>query len=514
MKRYSNRLRHVLLLTVGVGLVWAPSAQGQEWLRPEGTFYIKPRIALSSYIGDNEHSPFNFNGDAFDIGTPWSLALEGGLQRSVPFSVGLAVQIASYPVITQYPARVLDDTGVGMDSHTRTSVHAIGRYAFAEPTTKVAPYLAFGLAMSMGSVTQDMPPNYTQEESASAFGLLLGAGLDIAMNPRTSFFVELNSGIHFGDESLDGSSTGGGGSADILSALGVGFKVNMKPAITPPVIFGTTCPTGNVVAGQEAGFSAMTNGEFATQPYEMRWDFGGGAVATGESATHTFSDEGTHTVTFTFSNEGGSVSYNCDVNVIIAAAVVNASVNKSTVSICDEDPSVQFTANVRGSAPLTYSWDFGDGNTSNEASPTHTYSDMGAYTVTLTLTNEGGTDSGTVTVTVNDEGCFNCDIAEMNTVFFDRNSSVLTDAGRQELEDNVEILQNCTLNVRIEGHASADERMAQDLSEARARAVAQVYMDNGVSEDRMTVTGMGPSGEGAKKSGMDMFRRVDTIPVQ
>ena len=38
----------------------------------------------------------------------------------------------------------------------------------------------------------------------------------------------------------------------------------------------------------------------------------------------------------------------------------------------------------------TYVWDFGDGSTSTEAAPTHTYGDYGLYSVKLTATSEGG----------------------------------------------------------------------------------------------------------------------------
>ena len=39
---------------------------------------------------------------------------------------------------------------------------------------------------------------------------------------------------------------------------------------------------------------------------------------------------------------------------------------------------------------LNYAWNFGDGKTSTEANPTHTYSTNGDYNVTLTVTDEGG----------------------------------------------------------------------------------------------------------------------------
>jgi len=55
-----------------------------------------------------------------------------------------------------------------------------------------------------------------------------------------------------------------------------------------------------------------------------------------------------------------------------------------------------------GSAGLSYSWDFGDGNTSSQSTPTHTYSAAGIYTVCLTVSS--GTCSDTY-----------CDVALIDT---------------------------------------------------------------------------------------------------
>lgn len=40
--------------------------------------------------------------------------------------------------------------------------------------------------------------------------------------------------------------------------------------------------------------------------------------------------------------------------------------------------------------PVQWLWDFGDGTSSNVKNPTHTYSEVGSYTITLTATNFGG----------------------------------------------------------------------------------------------------------------------------
>ncbi len=57
-----------------------------------------------------------------------------------------------------------------------------------------------------------------------------------------------------------------------------------------------------------------------------------------------------------------------------------------------------------GTPPYQYSWDFGDGNTSTEESPTHAYAAAGVYTAALTVTDDNGevvaqTQTDAITVT-------------------------------------------------------------------------------------------------------------------
>jgi PKD repeat protein len=58
--------------------------------------------------------------------------------------------------------------------------------------------------------------------------------------------------------------------------------------------------------------------------------------------------------------------------------------------------TVQFTDESDGN-PDSWSWDFGDGNTSSEENPSHTYTSEGLYTVELTVSNECGEDTETKT---------------------------------------------------------------------------------------------------------------------
>ena len=52
-----------------------------------------------------------------------------------------------------------------------------------------------------------------------------------------------------------------------------------------------------------------------------------------------------------------------------------------------------FTNISTGTGPLSFVWDFGDTFTSTLTNPTHSYTAADSYTVTLTATNSGGSDT-------------------------------------------------------------------------------------------------------------------------
>ncbi|MFN8243995.1 MAG: PKD domain-containing protein [Ferruginibacter sp.] len=129
--------------------------------------------------------------------------------------------------------------------------------------------------------------------------------------------------------------------------------------------------------------------------YSYQWDFGDGNTSTQASPTHTYTSSGLFTVTLITTNFTGCsdtlkrISY-------IKIQPPQVTIDNLPQSYC-APLTWQFTSTVNSVVPITgYEWDFGDGNTSTQASPTHTFP-AGSYTIRLVITTQGGcTDTATV----------------------------------------------------------------------------------------------------------------------
>lgn len=81
---------------------------------------------------------------------------------------------------------------------------------------------------------------------------------------------------------------------------------------------------------------------------------------------------------------------------------------------------VQFSSEVlpAGANVVGYSWDFGDGNHSNDANPVHFYNGQGSYEFSLTvqIRHENGCCTKTIKSKVGIEECDGCEFLELNSV--------------------------------------------------------------------------------------------------
>jgi PKD repeat protein len=133
-------------------------------------------------------------------------------------------------------------------------------------------------------------------------------------------------------------------------------------------------------------------------PTAWKWDFGDGGRSTERNPAHTYTKAGTYGVTLTCSNAFGS-STKTKAGFITAGMPPTA----DFAGLPRTGPvplAVKFTDASTG-RPTSWTWDFGDGATSTQASPAHVYTKAGAYTVTLTVRNAYGTDSETKSGYVN-----------------------------------------------------------------------------------------------------------------
>jgi PKD repeat protein len=90
-------------------------------------------------------------------------------------------------------------------------------------------------------------------------------------------------------------------------------------------------------------------------------------------------------------------------SIIAIVAVTVASCKKTpapTVEIFGTTDGYTVTFNPKVTDVNTYAWDFGDGENSTAAKPSHTYAVSGTYTVTLIVKGEGGSATATFQVTI------------------------------------------------------------------------------------------------------------------
>ena len=114
----------------------------------------------------------------------------------------------------------------------------------------------------------------------------------------------------------------------------------------------------------------------------------------------TYSPTSTGTDNFKFrANDGELDSNDGDVQITINSAEADFTIDVDSNSAYAPQ-RVNFTNTSENDT--SYSWDFGDGNTSTDENPVHTFSTAGSYQISLTIDGPLGQDTKTVSYVVND----------------------------------------------------------------------------------------------------------------
>lgn len=115
------------------------------------------------------------------------------------------------------------------------------------------------------------------------------------------------------------------------------------------------------------------------EPTDFIWDFGDGVTALEPNPTHSYTAPGEYTVCLTTANVCGEQQH-CE------TVAVSCPAPQAIFAITRDRRTVQLTNQSTGN-PTDVAWDFGDGTTSNEPNPLHTFPSDGDFTICQTVRN-------------------------------------------------------------------------------------------------------------------------------
>ncbi len=115
------------------------------------------------------------------------------------------------------------------------------------------------------------------------------------------------------------------------------------------------------------------------------WDFGDGTLGSGPTPNHTYTGSGVYNVTLVTVDANGCQNTEIKSNYINVSSVASLSFTASPTVGCTAPMNVTFSPAVSPAGLYTYLWDFGDGSTSTQANPVHSYNSSGNFTVRLTI---------------------------------------------------------------------------------------------------------------------------------
>jgi PKD repeat protein len=284
-------------------------------------------------------------------------------------------------------------------SHTYTKA---GTYGVTLTVTN-----AFGRSTKTraGYITTGLPPtaDFTSGARTGAVPLTV-MFMDASAGRPTSWSWNFGDGTTSTQQNPSHTYTGAGTYAVTLTARNAyGADSETKAGF----VTAGAKPDAEFTADQRIGTAPLTVrfSDLSTgNPVSWAWNFGDGTTSTEQNPTHVYNLEGSYDVTLTATNSYGSDTEtktgSADtcvgglIGYIIVGRVPSADFSADRVS--GSPPlAVAFTDRSSGATPRTYQWSFGDGGTSTETNPAHTYSAAGVYAVTLTVANAFGVDSET-----------------------------------------------------------------------------------------------------------------------
>lgn len=313
----------------------------------------------------------------------------GAIYRGNVFSGGVSVTGGTADTLNNVENVIVASPQVG--TWTVTIDPSIGNYASPQ---------GYALVVT-GDVSEDVappdPPVASFTGSPTSGTVPLAVSFSNASTDATSYSWNFGDGTGSTATNPSHTYTSAGTYTVTLTAFGPGGSdaltrtnyITVSPP-PPPVASFSGSPTSGF-APLAVGFSNASSGVIDT----YAWSFGDGNGSSSPNPTHTYTATGTYTVSLTVTGPGGSDTLTRTNYIAVGTPPAAPVANFVGTPTSGTAPlTVQFDELASGTVD-TYSWTFGDGGTSTAANPSHTYTLAGTYTVTLTVTGPGGSDSET-----------------------------------------------------------------------------------------------------------------------
>ena len=174
-----------------------------------------------------------------------------------------------------------------------------------------------------------------------------------------------------------------------------------NPNVLPVAVANSDVSSGNApLAVQFTGADSVDPDGTITG---YSWDFGDGSpLSTDANPSHTYTVAGEYSAVLTVTDSDGdtataALTIDVDPNPAPTAVVVGGlRSRRRTRRSRSPTRSARLGSSDDGSI-VSYSWDFGDGSPAGSgATPTHTYTSVGSFVVTLTVTDNGGLTNSVV----------------------------------------------------------------------------------------------------------------------
>jgi PKD repeat protein len=388
-----------------------------------------PPIAdfVASATDINMNNSVTFTDLTLENPTSWSWTFEGG----TPATSTVQNPVVTYPTVGTFNVTLVATNAQGSDTETKVDYITVSEksYCASQGSTYSMEWIAGVQVGSMNNTSG--AAGYTDFTSITC-DLISGDTVNVVLTPGFNggpwteywtIWIDYNDDHDFedaGESVFSGYGTSTvSGSFTVASGIEkvTRMRVSMKYAAYPtpcetftygevedytadvsgggqPPVANFSASATTIIVGQSVTFTDLsTNG-----PTSWAWTFDGGtpSTSTSQNPTVTYNSIGVFTVSLTATNAFGSDTETKANYITVNAPPAPVADFSASATTIDEGQSVTFT-DLSTNNPTSWLWTFigGTPSSSTVKNPTITYNIAGTYTVELTATNLGGSDTET-----------------------------------------------------------------------------------------------------------------------